>query len=77
MEFLQKALVFLENMAHHQQERVFAIAKKLDPRLTADDLLQPHDVAVLQSSTDWHYEDGVLAGLRSAHMGLRNEFLST
>ena len=54
-----------------QQAKVAAYAARIDPRLTADDLLQPHDVPALARDPAFNYEDGVLAGLRSADAALR------
>lgn len=69
-------LRLLEDMMRHQQRRLEQMAQKIDPRLTAEDLLQPHDMASLRNHVDFHYEDGVLAGLRAAHMAVYRE-LST
>ena len=35
---------------------------RIDPRLTPDDLLQPHDFPALAADAGFNYEDGVLAG---------------
>jgi len=57
-----------------QQAKVTACAARIDPRLTADDLLQPHDFPALARDPAFNYEDGVLAGLRSAGAALRAAF---
>jgi hypothetical protein len=54
-----------------QHAKVAAHARRHDPKLTDDDLEQPHDFPVLASDPAWQYEDGILAGYRSAHMAVR------
>jgi hypothetical protein len=54
-----------------QRAKVAACAARIDPRLTADDLLQPHDFPALARDPAFNYEDGLLAGLRSAEAALR------
>ncbi len=54
-----------------QESRVRAYAARIDPKLTPDDLLQPHDFPALARDAGFNYEDGVLAGLRSAMAALR------
>ena len=54
-----------------QESKLRACAARIDARLTADDLLQPHDFPALARDPEFNYEDGVLAGLRSAEAALR------
>ncbi len=61
----------LEGLVRHQRGRVLAEARRLDPRLTADDVLQPDDCPALSRDPHWNYEDGVLAGLLAAQIALR------
>lgn len=62
--------VFVELIAQ-QENKVRRCAARINPRLTADDLLQPHDFPELARDPGFNYEDGVLAGLRSAVAALR------
>ena len=64
----------LAEMIAHQWQRVRRAADAINPRLTDDDLAQPHDFPELIGSADWCYEDGILAGLRSAQAALRAHF---
>ena len=66
----ESARVLVELIAH-QESRLRACAARIDSRLTADDLLQPHDFPALARDPEFNYEDGVLAGLRSAQAALR------
>ena len=55
-----------EELIDAQRAKLIALAKRIDPSLTADDLLQPHDHARLASHPSYQFEDGLLAGLLSA-----------
>jgi len=60
----------LDEMIAAQRERVAALARRIEPSLGPDDLLQPHDYPALLASPDFQFEDGVLAG----YLGLRAAF---
>ena len=62
--------LFYELIAQ-QRNKVGAEARRRDPKLTDDDIEQPHDFPVLAHDPAWQYEDGVLAGYRAAHMAVR------
>ena len=55
----------------HQERRVRAVARRIVPEVTLDDLLCPDDVPALKASPEFLYEDGVLAGLLAAHTAVR------
>jgi hypothetical protein len=46
-------------------------ARRLNPRLTDDDVQQPHDFPELAGSAEWNYEDGVLAGYQAVQAAMR------
>jgi len=54
----------LKEMEDLQRKKVLALARRLKPGLVAEDLQNPHDFPELHD-TDWHYEDGVLTGIKS------------
>jgi hypothetical protein len=60
-----------QELIEYQWKKVKALGERINPRLTDDDLAQPHDFPELAGSAEWNYEDGVLAGYRSAHMAVR------
>jgi hypothetical protein len=62
--------LFAELIAH-QRKKVFAEARRLNPRLTEDDIQQPHDFPELAADAAWNYEDGILAGYQAAQMAVR------
>ncbi len=58
-----------------QRRKIIREAHRRDPALTEDDLEQPHDFPVLATDPAYQYEDGLLAGFRSAHMAVRAQLL--
>jgi len=56
-----------------QRKKVLDLARRLNPKLTLEDVQNPHDFPELDDP-DWHYADGVLTGIasvRSALLALR------
>jgi hypothetical protein len=66
----QLEAVFQE-LISQQKKKVFEAARKLSPRVTEDDIEQPQDFPELWGNPEWQYEDGILAGYRSAQMAVR------
>jgi hypothetical protein len=64
-------LALLDSMIEQQRAKVLAAARRIVPHLTQDDLLNPHDFPALEHAPEFHYEDGILAGLLAAQMALR------
>ena len=61
----------LEEMIGAQRARLAALASRLAPGATAEDLLQPHDHPVLSRNPDFNFEDGMLAGYLAVRAALR------
>jgi hypothetical protein len=61
----------LAGLIAQQEMKLAAYASRINPRLTADDLRQPHDFPELARDPGFNYEDGILAGLRSVEAALR------
>src|SRR5262249_24169166 len=61
----------LAEMGTAQDAKVLALARRIVPRLTPEDLRNPHDFLALMESPEFNYEDGVLAGIRAAEMAVR------
>jgi hypothetical protein len=61
----------LAEMIAAQEAKLFALARRLVPLLTAEDVLNPHDFPALVESAEFNYEDGILTGLRAAEMAFR------
>ena len=64
-------LDILDRAAEAQHRKVLALARRAVPDLTEDDLKNPDDHPVLHHDPRFNYEDGILAGLRSAAAALR------
>lgn len=60
-----------DEMIEQQRGKVLSMARSLNPRLTADDVMSPDDFPELASDPRFAYEDGLLAGLISAQIALR------
>jgi hypothetical protein len=61
----------LEELITGQRTRLLGIARRIDPAITPDDLLQPHDHAGLAGHPDFQFEDGILAGYLAVRAALR------
>ena len=61
----------LSEMAAMQEQKVLALARRIVPQVTPEDLRNPHDFAPLLTSPEFNYEDGILAGLRAAEIAVR------
>jgi len=64
---VEALLVAMEEL---QRGKVFALARRLKPNLTLEDMRNPHDFPELED-LDWHFEDGILTGIQSALSAVR------
>ncbi len=69
-ELLRRIFALLDQMETAQADKVVALARRLKPGLTAEDIRNPHDFPDLDD-TDWHFEDGQLAGIQSVRFAIR------
>lgn len=60
----------LDALEDLQRRKVLDLARRLKPGLTLEDVQNPHDFPELDDP-DWHYADGVLAGIQSVKSILR------
>ena len=61
----------LAEMSTMQERKVLELARRIVPQVTPEDLRNPHDFPALVASAEFNYEDGILAGLRSAEIAVR------
>ncbi len=61
----------LEEMIGGQRARLLEIARRIEPGITPDDLLQPHDHPKIAAHPDYNFEDGILAGYLAVRAALR------
>jgi hypothetical protein len=64
-------------MIAQQEDKVLEMARQIHPGLTTEDIRNPHDFPDLIQNGIWNFEDGILAGLKSAHMALRAKLLES
>jgi hypothetical protein len=65
----------LLEMIAQQDHKLLELARQIVPTLTPEDLRNPQDFSALMRDATFNYEDGLLAGLRSAHRAVRAELL--
>lgn len=53
-----------------QRSKVLALARRLRPGLTLEDVRNPHDFPELDDP-DWQREDGILVGIQSVQAAIR------
>ena len=63
-----------DRMIEQQRGKLLRMARTRKANLIPDDLLQPHDYPELRDWPDFHFEDGILAGLIQAQISLRAAF---
>ncbi len=61
----------IDEMIDAQRIRLMNIARRIDPTLSADDLMQPHDHPKVANHPDFQFEDGTLAGYLAVRAALR------
>jgi hypothetical protein len=54
--------LLLDQMIEAQRKRLLEIAGRIEPSLTPEDLLQPHNHPRIAASPEFNFEDGILAG---------------
>ncbi len=59
-------------LEEQQRAKVLALARRLKPGLTLEDIANPHDFPEL-GDADGQYEDGLLAGIQSVLAAVRAE----
>jgi hypothetical protein len=63
----------MEEMISHQRKAVLALACRIVPHLTSEDILQPNDFPELESHPEFRYEEGILAGLLAMQIAVLSE----
>ncbi|MCB1213271.1 MAG: hypothetical protein KDK40_03135 [Chlamydiia bacterium] len=67
----EKMEMILDELVEGQKKKLMAVASQIVPKITMDDLLQPNDYPELETNGVFRYEEGLLAGIESARMALR------
>ncbi|HMZ51951.1 MAG TPA: hypothetical protein PK988_06770 [Candidatus Sumerlaeota bacterium] len=66
----QEILSELDSMIVHQREKCLKLARRIVPHLTPEDLMNPFDWPEVATNPQFVWEDGLLAGLQSAHTAI-------
>ena len=61
----------LEELITRQQARLLDLARRIEPAITSEDLLQPHNHPKISGNPDFNFEDGMLAGYLAIRAALR------
>lgn len=61
----------IDEMIEAQRARLASIARRIQPNLTAEDLLQPQDHPRIAANPEFNFEDGILAGYLAIRAALR------
>ncbi len=76
-EMLAAVDALMLEMIAQQESKVLEMGRRIHPGLTAEDIRNPHDFPDLVENGEWNFEDGILAGLKSAHIALRARILES
>ena len=68
---MKSAKLLLEEMIAHQEAKVLKIAREIIPGISPEDVMNPQDFPALERNGRFNFEDGILAGLKSALIALR------
>jgi hypothetical protein len=55
-----------------QRKQLLILGRRIIPRLTAEDVLQPNDYPELEFNPLFRYEEGMLAGVQTVQMALKS-----
>lgn len=73
-ELFNRLDAWLGKLVETQRAKVLRTARELNPRVTPEDILNPHDFPELMADSTFNFEDGQLTGLISAQISLRSEY---
>lgn len=61
----------IEEIIRDQKSKLLECGRRIVPKLTPEDMLQPNDYSELENHPHFRYEEGILDGLQTAQMALR------
>jgi hypothetical protein len=61
----------VDEMIDGQRKRLLELARRIEPDLTPEDLLQPHNHPRISAHAEFNYEDGILAGYLAIRAAFR------
>lgn len=63
----------MTEMIDQQHTKLLQLARRMVPEIAPEDLRNPQDFRQLDEDSVFNCEDGILAGLRGAHIAVRAE----
>jgi hypothetical protein len=67
----QRIEQLIQQLIDTQQQKLLRVARQINPHLTGDDVLQPHDFPELERHPEFRYEEGYLHALQSVQAAFR------
>ena len=61
----------MEELGEFHEKKLLVCGRRIVPEVTLDDLMQPNDFPELENHPEFRYEEGVLAGIKTASMALK------
>ena len=74
-ETVVRALEVVEELVAYQQKKVLALAQRIHPGLTEEDVRNIHDYPDVYADPIFQFEDGQLAGFVAARIALKARLL--
>jgi hypothetical protein len=71
LETLKAIDLLMLELVGLQEKKVLDLANRIHPGLSSEDIRNPHDFPDLIADSGWNFDDGILSGLKAAHMALR------
>jgi hypothetical protein len=71
----QQALDVLEELIVYQKKKVLALAQRIQPGVTDEDIRNVHDFPKIYSDPFFQFEDGQLSGFVAAKIALKSRLV--
>lgn len=71
--FLRLSEGLFDKMIAQQRKKVLRLAQEVVPRISPEDVMNPHDFPELKAHPTFEFEDGILSGLVAAQIAIRAE----
>ena len=72
-DFVRHVDTLMQQMIEQQRAKTLKVARRIDPQMTDDDIMDPHSFPAIAHHPAFAYEDGLLAGLVAAHVAVNRE----
>ena len=68
---IMNEIKLLEEMIRHQEAKALKLAREIIPGISPEDIMNAQDFPELERNGQFNFEDGILAGLKSALMAIK------